>query len=414
MPSSFNIVALGPPTSGKTVYIATLHQVIGVGELAPGISFTTSHTERARLQEVYDQVVNPNTGWPPSTYAGDPMRETKFTCTVEWTGMRSRFSRGLRRFAYPVFDITYVDYAGEWIPEAHRAEPQLINAFERRLRDAHAILGIIDGMRLRQYLEGDGAGRDFFHDRIRPIVETMRSHPVPIHFVITKWDLLGDYTLDEIQARLLGSRETGFRELIEARTVMPRWGRKPVGHVRIIPVSSVGDFASLESDWQVTKVAGRKPTHVNVEIPLVAAVSDICDLALSELRQQQAARSGGRSKRRSPVPDKGGSSPDIKLSTSGVEINLTATIAFAFGAGVEISRQLGRPAAKAGHSMRRQYRRIRSQGIRGVKSDEAALFYVVRAFRDRQAVFENQVDYQAGRIFSPDRAEDIDFPYSRS
>src|SRR6266704_2233934 len=334
MTGSFNIVALGPPASGKTVYIAALHQVIGVDALAPGISFTTTQTERARLQAVYDQVVNPGMDWPTSTYSGDPMRETRFTCKVEWTGTSSRFSRTSRRYSYPVFDVTYVDYAGEWIPEAHLADSALIDTFERRLREAHAILGIIDGMRLRQYLEGDSAGRDFFHDRIRPVVEIMRSHTVPVHFVITKWDLLGSYTLDEVRSRLLGSRETGFRELLEARTAAPRWDRRPVGNGRIIPISSVGDFASLQSGWQVIKVPGRKPSHVNVEVPLVAAVADICDIALSELRRQYSVGHRSRKERRNLSPGNGGnSSPDIKLGPAGVEINLTAVVAFAFGAG---------------------------------------------------------------------------------
>jgi hypothetical protein len=89
---SFNIVALGPPASGKTVYIATLHQVIGGDALARGISFTTSQPERSRLQRIYDQVANPHKTWPVTTSAGDPMRETLFRC-MEHYSKPSRWAR---------------------------------------------------------------------------------------------------------------------------------------------------------------------------------------------------------------------------------------------------------------------------------------------------------------------------------
>jgi hypothetical protein len=386
---SFNIVALGPPASGKTVYIATLHQVIGGAALARGISFTTSQPERSRLQRIYDQVANPHKTWPSTTSVGDPMRETLFRCMVEWTGTGLSRKR-LRRYAFPVFDISYVDYAGEWIPEAERQDPQLIDAFYRKVQDAHVILGVIDGLRLLQYLSGDDCARDFLHDEIRPIVEIMRGHPVPSHFVITKWDLLNGYTPGEIEDRLLASPGTGFRELVEARTAESRQGNA-AGRVRMIPVSSVGDFAALGPDWEIKKVIDRKPTHMNVEVPLVAAVVDICDMAQTVLREEErAARLEKSQARRSSRTDTGNSGANVTVGPGGLTVNLGAVMAIAISSGLEVGRQLGPSAARVGRSMRRQYRRIRAHGLQAVRSDEAALFYVARAFRARLAEFESE------------------------
>jgi len=127
----------------------------------------------------------------------------------------------------------------------------------------------------------------------------MRGYAKPIHFVITKWDLLRDYTLPVIRDKLLSSADTGFRELVDSRSFSRGLGRKPVGTIRLIPVSSLGDFAVLGPNWTVKKSNQRKPTQVNVEVPLVAAITDVCDLALRGLRQEADEKRGSNDKRRS-------------------------------------------------------------------------------------------------------------------
>jgi hypothetical protein len=409
--TSFNIVALGPPGSGKTVYLATLHHIIGGQSLAKGISFTTSPVERSYLQSIYDQVINPDREWPDSTHPGKPLRETKFTCTVEWTSGGSLLSsRPLsprpRRFRFPVFDITYIDYAGEWNTRAHDVEGELFRAFEAKLNNAHAILGMIDGLRLLQYLEKDDAGRTFFHDELRPIVELIRGSDAPAHFVITKWDLLENkYSLGDISRCLLDSDNTGFRELIDSRTGIGRWGRSPVGQVRLIPVSSVGNFARLERpDWEITKAPGIEPKQVNVEVPLVAAVLDVCGRALRILRQQANERSAhrsGASEAAAPGDQKYTSDVEVNVGPRGVTLNLSAIIAFTFNAGLKVSRQLGVPTARLARSMRREYRRLRAGGLKMVKSEEAALLYVARAFETRLKTFEECPAYQDSVLVPP-------------
>lgn len=121
----------------------------------------------------------------------------------------------------------------------------------------------------------------------------MRGEPKPMHFVVTKWDVLSGYSLQEIASVLLSATDTGFYNLVETRTARRRNGRADVGEVRLIPVSAVGDFASLEPDWRVSKAKGRDPSHLNVEVPLIAAMLDVCDLALA-MKLQKAADAGGQ------------------------------------------------------------------------------------------------------------------------
>ena len=159
---TFHIVALGPPTSGKTVYLAALHHVLGERPIGDGISATVEFDEAAKLHKIYQQVVDPQCDWPPNTHGGAEMREFTFRFAVSWT-QRRWFRSPLRR-TFQMLDISYVDYAGEWMPDADITDPALLKPFKQRVRDAHALLGIIDGIKLLQYLDlsfvvlgGDGS-----------------------------------------------------------------------------------------------------------------------------------------------------------------------------------------------------------------------------------------------------------------
>jgi len=99
--------------------------------------------------------------------------------------------------------------------------------------------------------------------------------------------------------------------------------------VRIIPVSSVGDFVTLESNWEVRKVAGRTPTHLNVEVPLVAAIVDICDMARTVLRDEEKKARLDREKAKKAaraVTDR--STADVTVGPRGLTVNLSAVMAF--------------------------------------------------------------------------------------
>jgi hypothetical protein len=381
---SFNIVALGPHGAGKTVYLATLYDVISSGAIEKGVSITTNLTNRTWLESIYAQVVNPRADWPESTPVGG-LRTVPFRCVVARPGRETFIRRQPANFRSHVFSINYFDYAGELVTEGDEEKygPAQEN-LQHILSEAHVIIGVIDGMRLLDYLRDPIANRAFMHDYVRPVVAEMRAHEkVPVHFVITKWDLLHEYGFAKVEQSLLNSRGTRFGELVEERTIRRRSAIRAdarPGRVRIIPVSSVGQFAKLGLDGTVEKVAEMPPEPVNVEVPLVAAIMDICVLAHEELRAREAAS-------RARKPARGAPAGDVTLGPEGLKVPLGAVFAF-FHAGVDGGVIFGQQTARLGRSLRRQYRRVSSHDLDGVKNTEGALYYVARAFGRRLAQFE--------------------------
>jgi hypothetical protein len=384
----FNVVALGPPRAGKTVYLATLHHVIGGNAIADGISFTTDEDKRAWLQGTYRQVVSPDRDWPPRTSVGQSIREVVFQCAVEWTKGPSMLHREPRHYPFRVFDISYIDYAGDWVVDTDQYDGELIASFKERLAGAHVIIGIIDGMRMLQYLRNDEGGRDFPENDLRPIVEMMKRYQVPVHFVITKSDLLRDYTITDIEKALQASPGTGFSELYRMRSDSTNSSRGR--RVRIIPVSSVGrDFVSLQGDGTFSKLPTGRARQENVEIPLVAAVIDFCDMAQEILSDQaKSDRAAKRHGKESPARKR---DPMVVLSPIGPIVNLDATVAFAVTSGVKAGHGLDRIFGAVFGSMSQQYGKIRAHSLQGVTSGEAALVYVAHSFRRRLREYENQI-----------------------
>lgn len=403
---TFNIVAFGPPGSGKTVYLAALHHVLGGRSLGPGMSFKTDLVTSRWLQRTYSLATNSeNEEWPPSTNTSEPLREAKFTCRIEWT-QALRWSNKNRFHGFSIFDISYIDYAGDWVTEADLVDIDLFEQFRERINGAHALLGIIDGIRLRRYLENDKGGLEFFQRQLRPVVDAMRGQPKPMHFIVTKWDVLSGYSLQDIASVLLGAKDTGFYNLVETRTVRRRNGQADVGEVRLIPVSAVGNFASLEPDWRVSKAKGREPSHLNVEIPLVAAMLDVCDLALA-IKLQEAERASGHAARREGLVSRAGDTEqgNVTLGPLGVTISLRYVIGFALEAGFGAATLLGKPTGALGRRMRRLYRRIRALEIEGVRSEEAALLYAARILRERLREFDTDSAHDGSRLIASVEAD---------
>lgn len=386
---SFNIVALGPHAAGKTVYLATLHDVVSSGAIEEGVSITTNLRSRTWLEGLYAQVVNPRADWPESTQLGN-LRAVPFRCVVARPGRETFFRRHPANFRSHVFSINYFDYAGELVTEGDEEKyGPAQEKLQEILSEAQVIIGVVDGLRLLDYLRAPSANQAFMHDYIRPVVAEMRAHEkVPVHFVITKWDLLDGYKFAQVRQALLDSRGTSFRDLVEERTIRRRSPTRAdgrPGRVRIIPVSSVGQFAKLSPDGTVKKVADMPPEPVNVEVPLVAAIMDICEMALEEFRaRERAARAAARHARKSaPDAPRG----EVTLGPAGLKVPLGAVFAFV-RAGADAGVILGQQGGRLGRSVRRQYRKVSAHDLDGVKNAEGALYYVARAFGRRLARFE--------------------------
>lgn len=394
----FNIVAIGPSGSGKTVYLAALHHAVVGKSLARGVSFSVTMKDNAWLLSLYDKVADTTHEFPRANPAGVKMREVVFRVSVIRQSPRTMFRRESKLIRFPIFDITYVDYAGEWLTQAHLTNDEVYAPFAERVNEAHALICMIDGSKLVDFMNDPNSSEGYLKNEFRPTVDLASSFSKPVHFVITKWDLLaGRHTLAEVNEKLIASSYSGFRHLIENRTETGRGGH-PRGTVRLIPVSSVGDFVTEDEAGVVKKITGRQPVQLNVEIPIIAAVADICRLALAQIRSDikslangTEVRGAGHQLLEGSRQMAGGLPDDVRVGLTGVSVSLRQVASFAITAGVEITSKLSSPARRLGRMLRRQYRRVRARGLDGVTNNETALFYVSRVFKSRLDLFEAEV-----------------------
>ncbi|MEU5878655.1 hypothetical protein [Spirillospora sp. NPDC047279] len=401
----FRIVALGLPNAGKSVYLSTLHHEL-INSLAPGVVLTVPLDERKRLTRIYDAAADPRTNsWPAATRANAKMHESKFTCSVA-----SRRGGAIR-----LLDFSYVDYAGEWLTEPSEGS-SLDQDLQDQIEKANVLLGIIDGRRLLEYLAGDISPHVYFYTRIRPVAEHMRAFAGPIHFVISKWDLLRHtYTLAEVRSRLFESQDAPWlREMVQTRTARQGLLGRTVGTVRLIPVSSMGDFAYLDGDGNIKKNVDRAPEPCNVPVPLVAVIPDLVGLALAQpaTRQKQSSTDGsepgdpatrikssgeaadsllkdGSAVKMAPPPP--APAPNVGLGAGGLlgtagGVRVAAMVAVMIG--VPVGQALNRAGRRAARRTRRRYRRLRATELSRVKSYESGLFYVMHHFTERLKTFD--------------------------
>ena len=276
------MLALGPSGSGKTVYLAALQERLRTQDPRLGFHVRLPRDQERRLTQVYSEVAASG-DWPlPTDRTETPV--WTFTCSV-WT-------------PYGVFDtmrVEYIDYAGEHLTHPVGEGSQVQGWFEERLQTAHALIGLLDGAKIRGLMFQKEDSEAFLRDELAPVFSAMQGFHGPIHFMVTKWDLVEqDFTLAQVRQRLM--QAPTFANLIGSRAPA-RTRRFPVppGRIRLIPVSAVGrGFAMLDARGNVHKRAGAKPVPMNVEVPLISVLPDLCVRAYEALRidAQRAADDG--------------------------------------------------------------------------------------------------------------------------
>ncbi len=257
---TFRVVALGARGSGKTLLLASMYHQLQT--LAGRSYFLTAPYEQViLLNQWFTDVADTSRDWPSGTSVGET-REFLFT-------MRTRAPSGA---LHTVMRLSYLEYAGGLLTDAQAPGSTGQAELLARIESAHALVGIIDGYRIRQALDGVSEGHMRLQQSLTAMISLMMLSSSPVTFVVTKWDLLQDIDVDE-DARLRRVRKflttnQGFRDLVQAH------GAHRV--VRLIPVSAVGyGFAELDDRGGVTKLPDGRLHPTNVDVPLSAVVPDV-------------------------------------------------------------------------------------------------------------------------------------------
>jgi hypothetical protein len=265
---TFEVVALGTRGSGKTLLLASMYHEMQV-PAGRGYFLTAPFEQVVLLNQWFTEVADPSLDWPSGTTLADTRQ---FTFAV-----RARSASGT---PHTIMNLGYLEYAGGLLTDAQAPGSTVQTELLRRIGSAHALLGIIDGYRIRQCLDGNREGMGRLQQSLTAMVRLMMEAPCPITFVVTKWDLLYDIDADEdsrlqiVRKLLMGN--PGFRELVRVHG----------GHraLRLVPVSALGpEFARLDDRGLVEKRPDGELHPTNVDVPLSAVVPDLFDQMVRQL-----------------------------------------------------------------------------------------------------------------------------------
>jgi hypothetical protein len=267
--NNYSIIMLGPSGSGKTVFLSSLYKKLSIqSELGFFLQVDTAE-KRKRLNNIYTQVAV-DEKWPAGTRYSE-VSEWKFTCRVQNPSDLS---------IYDACSFTYLDYAGGRITE-EADEEDGSSEFDDRFKAADALLGLLDGQKLCALIRKETIGRVWAVNDLRNMIDVMQGSRKPVHFVISKWDIVEQsYTLEQIRDQLLEIDE--FKNLVKLRN-------EAGSPVRLIPVSAVGKgFAIAQLDGGMKKT-GELPKPFQVEVPLACILPDMIQMMIEELiRKRQS------------------------------------------------------------------------------------------------------------------------------
>jgi len=266
---TYEVHALGPSGAGKTVFMASLYKRLNIKRSELPFYVKSDYSSGLHLNRTYNQLANPDETWP------DPTRQI-----MEWT-----FTACVPTPAgdFEPVRYTYVDYPGGVLTGARGAEDEVVGPLIARLKKADSLLVLLDGQQVMALLRGERSGARYLELDITSSLEIVQQSRCPVHFVVTKWDLLeGHHTLEEVRDRLMKHRD--FADLVESKR------SDTAAAIRLFPVSAIGPgFAELQPSGEMKKLGAPHPEPVNVELPLISVAPDTLQFVYLE-----AENRGGR------------------------------------------------------------------------------------------------------------------------
>ena len=260
----FQIFVLGARSAGKTVFLASLYHLMSVQDKAGSNFILNCHDIKSQhqLRSTFVQISNPDQAWP----AGTPsINEYVFDCEHVKPDKRVR-----------LFRLKYYDFPGGYISDAN--SEQALNFIKTEVSRAHSILVLLDGKKIRNVLDKvppPERESSIFEDLDMMVGFLQSSIGKPLHFAVTKSDILHPklHSLAKIRRQLL--KHDGFRKIAEQQT-------RPV---YLVPVSAVGDkFAQFDPvSQQMRKRADGMVSPSFVDVPLTFTLVDYLRRLLAEL-----------------------------------------------------------------------------------------------------------------------------------
>jgi WD40 repeat protein len=258
--NNYKIITLGTSGAGKTVFLGSLFKQLSIqGEKGFFIEVADSE-KRKELITIYTKVIS-GEKWPSGTRK---LTDWTFNCCVKNSDLD----------IYSVCQFTYIDYAGGLLTDTGEDEDIPFD-FQEEVVKADAVLAIIDGLKVYKFMRDSSQGPSnpevtIFLQRDLPKIMLLvdKCKKIPVHFIISKWDLLDShYNLSEVKERLL-TNFPDFNSVVRSRV-------KAGCPVRLIPISSIGkEFATLQSDGSMKKNPDAIPTPFQVEVPLACVLID--------------------------------------------------------------------------------------------------------------------------------------------
>ncbi|MBE9138865.1 hypothetical protein IQ254_16965 [Nodosilinea sp. LEGE 07088] len=370
--NNYSIIMLGPSGSGKTVFLASLYKKLSTQSEAGFFLKIDSAEKRKRLNNIYTQIAV-DEKWPPGTRYSE-VSEWTFTCRVQNPNDLS---------IYDACSFTYLDYAGGRIT-AETDEEDESSEFNEKFNTADALLGLLDGQKLCALLNKEKLGTVWAVNELRNMIDIMQGSNKPIHFVISKWDIVEqNYSLEQIRDRLIEIDE--FKNLVRLRN-------QAGAPVRLIPVSAVGKgFAISQPDGSMQKT-GELPKPFQVEVPLACILPDMIQLMIEELIKKRKAE------QETPIevkPNLGISEFLGQLFAGGlrmVQELLPPKYQFADDVLKNLIEWAETPAQeKIAFAARRteELRREQAESLKQVENEETALAHSVNCFK----TIQNQLSY---------------------
>lgn len=256
---TFEVVALGLNGTGKTVLLSSMFHQLHVPLDGRPYYLAADPGQQILLSRTLASVIDTTKGWPLGTTQGET-RTYSFDCKAQ-----------IRNEDVTAFRINYLDYPGELWEDVK--DLAALGDLTAKVEAADALLGVLDGVRILQYLQGHPTGQAYLFAGIQPLIAMMSRATCPIYLVVTKWDVVrefGEPTEADDNARLaLVTR--ALMAVPQLRALIER-----PGLVRIIPVSAVGaNFAKVDPTGSMLKRPDGQFDPIDVEVPLAAAIPDV-------------------------------------------------------------------------------------------------------------------------------------------